>query len=137
MNECDAGWAAGFLDGEGQFKLRVKTERDRIVPRYIVEISAVQVRKAPLLKLQALFGGVVKPRRIDDSAGWQPQWIWIVAGARGVRRVVENILPHLVVKAGQAQALLDVAETMRPGVTVTEEVRLRREAARERHAAAR
>jgi len=67
----DLEWAAGFLEGEGSFQ---HVHRSEVV-------SAGQVAKEPLTKLQDIFGGTLswierqQPHHND-------QWRWKVSGAR-------------------------------------------------------
>jgi len=67
----DLYWAAGFLEGEGSFGLARKT----------VNISADQVQREPLERLQRIFGGPIyqcspKGRQV------QPYFKWNVYGPR-------------------------------------------------------
>lgn len=62
----DLAWAAGFLEGEGSFN----SQRS---PR----VSAAQVQREPLERLQALFGGRIAFRR--TTAGFKKGTIWVWA----------------------------------------------------------
>ncbi|SRR5258706_3825562 len=87
--KLEVAWAAGFIEGEGSFKLQVKCPR----------VSAGQVNKEPLLILQAIFGGSLKQYK-NAKPSWSPLWYWYVNGARA-REVIATILPWLSQKRKQ------------------------------------
>lgn len=63
-------WAAGFLDGEGCFRVEG-------VPCTSLNVSASQKDRWPMDKLQRLFGGVVKYRyRRSRTRVDSPIWEW-------------------------------------------------------------
>src|SRR5262245_32700072 len=51
MRTVDIAWAAGFLEGEGTFQ----------IARAIL-VSACQIQRQPLERLQELFGGAIRER---------------------------------------------------------------------------
>jgi hypothetical protein len=71
----DIEWAAGFIEGEGNFRGEATNE----------QVIVGQVQKEPLLKLQRLFGGSVRPRTMKpapDGCTRSQLWLWVVCGAR-------------------------------------------------------
>ena len=62
-------WAAGFIEGEGCIYHNKRSQT----------MTAVQVQREPLERLQRYFGGSLKPRKKMKA---QDQWIWSVSGAR-------------------------------------------------------
>lgn len=72
----DLDWVAGFLEGEGCFSWR-KVRRSGTA-----SVSAVQVQRWPLLRLQELFGGnqYLVPAR---QTGHQAKWQWELSGIAG------------------------------------------------------
>ena len=107
MNEVEYAWAAGFLDGEGCFALGSKKGVHPTTRNAVVHVC--QIRKAPLDKLAELFGGTVRIMRVNSKD--QTIWQWAVTG-KGVIPIIEAILPYLVGKQDEAQAVLDYAQTI-------------------------
>ena len=71
-------WAAGFLEGEGWFGISAASP----------VISASQVQKEPLERLQKIFGGVISLR---NNAGVRARgtnskdiWVWGVCGGKAI-----------------------------------------------------
>jgi len=64
----DLAWAAGFLEGEGDFSLGNHAH-----------IRASQVEREPLDRLQRIFGGSVKPRKHrNGKPTWSDFWSWSI-----------------------------------------------------------
>jgi hypothetical protein len=109
-SHTDVAWAAGFVDGEGY----LGTGGRGASP--LLEVSQ-RATDAPLRRLQALFGGSL------FRAGRSPRWVWKVNSAPQMRIALALLLPHLMVKAEQAEALLGYASTFNArGATATDEV---------------
>lgn len=71
---ADFAWAAGFLEGEGNFGTNhVKEHRSQCV-------RATQKNLEPLYRLQRILGGSVKPLRSDGYGEWRTYGI----RARGI-----------------------------------------------------
>ncbi len=93
-------WAAGFLEGEGTFHAH-----ERTYTRYLrygqpkirkwaeFSVTAVQVQREPLERLQALFGGVIYSRK-TYSLKHSPSFRWETraARARGIMITLYSIL---------------------------------------------
>lgn len=126
-------WAAGFLDGEGSIQLRRVRPGPTPDTGFDVRITAGQKHRLPLQALLDLFGGSIHRRR-------DGMFIWDLSGSPRVARALEELVPHLVGKREEAQAVLDYAQTMldRPNnrPPSEEEAAVRRRA-KERFAAAR
>jgi hypothetical protein len=65
----DLSWAAGFLEGEGCFRVASNTET----------VGAPQLNREPLARLQSLFGGRLKLRQKPDG---RTIYEWRVSGSR-------------------------------------------------------
>jgi hypothetical protein len=82
----DIYWAAGFYEGEG-FATDTKTSQ---------QISAVQVNKEPLERLQKHFGGTVRlqNRYAYTRPNSKPIWRWRICGprARGFAMTIFTLL---------------------------------------------
>lgn len=111
-----AQWAAGFLDGEGCFRLDPLSRRTSAragIALYTPAISASQIRPEPLVRLQHLLGGKVYEDKRRTSTG-NVVWTWKIAGGRRSRKALALVCPHLVVRAQTASVLLAFAEQTRP-----------------------
>lgn len=86
---ADIAWAAGFLEGEGSF-----AAKRRALAVY-GEASAPQVNLEPLERLQAMFGGSIRP-----AAGGSI-FVWRACGELG-RAVMRAVYPWMS-KRRQAQ----------------------------------
>lgn len=107
VTDTDAAWAAGFLDGEGNFALKSRRGgRDRSP-----YICASQISLAPLEKLVDMFGGKIYSK--NPAMGNKSQcWQWDLFGAQNIVRVVPVILPYLVRKGDEARLVYEYARTM-------------------------
>jgi hypothetical protein len=76
-------WAAGFLEGEGNFGLNHRTR-----PSASQVVRATQKNREPLYRLQRLFGGRVKAVRSDGFGEWRTY------GARA-RGIMMTLFPFL------------------------------------------
>lgn len=65
------GWAAGFMEGEGTFNVN-HSSLGRMASS---KCSATQKQREPLERLEAMFGGSVRPFKAN-------YWRWTVYGAR-------------------------------------------------------
>lgn len=70
---CDIAWAAGFIEGEGCFSsASVSSPRIRVS----------QCNIEPLMRIQALFGGSIRPNKPHDPRH-NSQYCWSLSGPRG------------------------------------------------------
>jgi|SoiMethySBSTD1v2_1073268.scaffolds.fasta_scaffold701158_2 hypothetical protein len=102
MNEIDThdlAWAAGFLDGEGNFDIGLNNHGT-----FYVIVQATNVDPRPLLKLVALFGG--KSRLSTREAGSRAKDVYRYRLVKGASKVVRMLRPYLVVKGEHADVLL-------------------------------
>lgn len=104
LASTDAAWAAGFLDGEGAFQVQTRNQ-GRCKTRFVV--AAHQVARAPLARLQGLWGG-----RIGAPAtpvgNRRPVYEWTISGASAAA-FIRSIRPYLQVKGPQADLMLKYA----------------------------
>jgi len=76
---ADLAWAAGFIEGEGNFtpvRVRMRSGERRGYAR----VTAFQNNQEPLNKLVAMFGGSI--RRVQRPRGTELAGAWTVNGAR-------------------------------------------------------
>jgi hypothetical protein len=64
----DLAWAAGFLEGEGNFSVN-----NRKLPKKSISqvVRATQKNLEPLFRLQRLFGGTITTARKDGYGEWR------------------------------------------------------------------
>ena len=72
ISDRDLGWAAGFLEGEGCFH----------ASRTCFQVSANQVQREPLAKLQKLFGGRINLKSKNLRGNESPCHAWTLTGHR-------------------------------------------------------
>jgi hypothetical protein len=134
--ELQIAWAAGFLDGEGCFNLSKNSGRGCHETTKNAVIHASQIRKAPLERLAELFGGNVNVMRVNDKG--QVIYQWCLTGSQLVP-IIEELLPYLVGKQEEAQAVLDYCKTIgaRRGKPVSRWTVVQRRAIIARHTSAR
>ena len=75
----DLFWAAGFLEGEGEFLS---------AQGYYPRLSASQKEPEPLYMLQRLFGGSVRPRE-------KGAWRWYLQGSHRSTEIMQLLYPLL------------------------------------------
>jgi hypothetical protein len=94
VSEVDAAWAAGFYEGEGYCRCRHQTD---------VEVIVSQVDLTPLMKLQFLFDGSIKPTnstKYNPNASQSYQWRIYGQGAIiFIKRIAKYLSPRRLVQA--------------------------------------
>jgi hypothetical protein len=101
MEQTDAAWAAGFIDGEGSIRIRIL--RGNRNTSYGLALTASQVQRAPLDKLQQLFGGAIslKHPSVRQGPNAAPYYTWMVTGHTAAM-AISTLRPYLLVKGEQA-----------------------------------
>ena len=92
-HEVNLAWAAGFIDGEGCF-VHVKTHRPN-GKMYSdgVRLSAAQVNKEPLERLQKILGGkIYGPYKVKNNINARPFYQWVT---KNNAPCLELLLPYL------------------------------------------
>jgi hypothetical protein len=102
--DTDFAWAAGFLDGEGCFRV-VSHPAPSGVIAWRIHLSAGQKKIEPLLKLQRMFGGAIRKHNSKNAH------YWLITNPAEVRQIVPLLLPYLTVKQPEAYNLLLYART--------------------------
>lgn len=99
---ADIAWAAGFLEGEGNF-------RAQRGPGSLEQVRASQVNEEPLLRLVALFGGsLIQGSRKNPKHSPFRSWETCAARARGVMMTVYPFLSER--KKAQVRVALGAAK---------------------------
>lgn len=84
----DLNWAAGFLEGEGSFRWSGSSE----------QVTAKQVSREPLEKLQGVLGGAIhftsNEKRRKQRPRTSDNYTWVAAGARarGIMMTLYSLL---------------------------------------------
>lgn len=111
ITPTDAAWAAGFLDGEGCFKIsKSPPRRYNRIPNYTIGVNAVQVDPGPLEHLRFLFGGSFHRRTHEHRPGQAQSYIW-QSSSRVALAVIHVVRPYLRVKGRQADLLVEMYAT--------------------------
>ena len=108
----DLAWTAGFLEGEGSFRLRANRGRSGGT----TEVSAVQIHRESLDRLRLLYGGHITFRQ-RRSFSSRPIYDWRLAGveARGLMMTLYMMMSPY--RKAQIRTALD-AWRSRPGTGV-------------------
>lgn len=105
---ADYVYAAGFFDGEGYVGIVGKNSEK-------LRMSVVGTDPRPLLRFRALFGGSISAVAMQKyGANNRNRFTWEVSG-RTAAGVLSGMLPHLLVKAEQAQVALEFMATFGAG----------------------
>jgi hypothetical protein len=91
-------WAAGFIEGEGSFSS---------AGRQSACVTAAQVQKEPIERLQALFGGRVVHRHTSGHSS-KPIWVWSLTA----RRSIEVMMTLYVLMSPRRQGQIEAALAM-------------------------
>jgi hypothetical protein len=120
-------WAylAGFIDGEGCLGLRrVKTT---IRPRITITNTNKEVLE--LIRGFVGSGSICKSR--TKGEGWKCAYRWQLEGKQSIGKVIDGVLPHLIVKREQGIVLKRFIDTiqekshrLRPEVIIERELLL-------------
>jgi hypothetical protein len=111
----DLAWAAGFLDGEGNFRCQLR----RNGRGGVLGIHAAQVDRRPLDRLAAILGGAVYgpyKQRVENHSEY---YSWSLYRTAKAKEAIALLLPFLSEpKREQAQRALEVRseyEVAHPG----------------------
>ena len=108
MTQCDPSdaWTAGFFDGEGNIAITKNAGRSAGKLR----ITAAQVDKLPIERLQYLFGGSIRmaPSKREN---WRAFWVWECSAKKAVD-ALKRMEPFLLVKKRQAELAYQFQSTV-------------------------
>jgi hypothetical protein len=91
MTDLEFGWVVGFLEGDGCFYARKRSDRTSVVS---VNFSAVQVQRWPLERLEALLGGHIRGPYPGRGYNRRLVYSWALVGTKAVA-LGRLLLPHL------------------------------------------
>ncbi len=99
-------WAAGFFDGEGNIAIVKNAGREAGKLR----ITAAQVDKNPIERLQYLFGGSIRKAKAN-KVKWRDYWVWELSAQKAVD-ALKRMEPCLIVKKQQAYLAYEFQSTV-------------------------
>jgi len=107
--KADAGWLAGFFDGEGYIGLW--KGRNKKYVTYGPRIKIFNIHRATMehfasqMKLLGLpfFMWARKPQKATQQLGWYIE----IQGHKRVKKFIEVLLPHVVLKKEQMELMLE------------------------------
>ena len=98
----DVAWAAGFFDVEGSINI-IRRRKGLQYLHYQLNLNAPQINKDALLKLQELFGGVVRLNKQYENRRQSFTW---TLHSRKADHALTTMLPYLIVKKQEAELAL-------------------------------
>jgi len=102
-------YIAGFIDGEGYLsilKLKRKTARNGYWFQPVIKVSQTQDHSYILQMIHCQYGGHFNKRRVykDNS---KPTFTLDIKGEEKIRKLLDDILPYLIIKKPQAELILE------------------------------
>jgi hypothetical protein len=98
------GWTAGVVDGEGCVGIYSRG-RDR-PDEFRLHVTVANTDERMLVRLRELWGGRYDPHSRRTKTNERQVWSWTVHD-RAAGRLLETVLPHLVIKKEQAEIALE------------------------------
>lgn len=114
--ESEIAWVAGFLDADGCFRISKSSQGRLRTRQYQALVTATQVDPTPIFLLKDWFGGHIY--HAHKKAPAMDQYAWSATSQIAIR-VIRQVLPHLRVKARQAELLLELHRHMSPRGSTT------------------
>jgi hypothetical protein len=105
-------YIAGFFDGEGSFGFHLtgKASKDRNSEEVRAYISVGSIDKYILELIREHFGFGSIYSSVRAKRNWKPCYAYRVDSYRAIKRILEKIVPKLVIKKKQADLLLEFVE---------------------------
>jgi hypothetical protein len=103
-------YLAGIIDGEGHIAAQVRRDGREVTFQIVVVNTSYE-----LMEWLAPLGGTVRLAGLAGSGKrTKTMWKWVVTGVLNIQAVLECVRPHLVIKGGQADRVLNlIAERIR------------------------
>lgn len=99
LNDIQKAYLAGIIDGEGCITIH------KGVPNYQVWLRVGSTNKSLVEYLQGLLGGTIRIQR-QPSYRHARLYLWGLFAADGVRMILREVLPYLIVKKAAAENAL-------------------------------
>jgi hypothetical protein len=108
IEDTDIAWAAGFFDGEGCVEAYFTVNKHRKAKQLSTSLKAHNTDIRPLLRLQEIFGGVVRTER--QAKGTRVAiWVWKISGKQATD-VALAMMPYATVKFEQLVYFIKLRE---------------------------
>lgn len=109
-------WAAGFIDGDGFVSIQNRNSKSKAGKSYkghYLRVGVNQVQVAPLVELQRLFGGTVRPRNCGNQDGFhrKQQYQWCIS-TEAAAKCLRMIAPYAIHKTEVIGLALEFQTTM-------------------------
>lgn len=101
-------YIAGFIDGEGYLGIIRKTDKHSTLGHYYkvcVKIAQVSKYAEVLYLLKEYYGGNISKTRQPKNTKHRPSDMIEFTNSVRIRRILDDIQPHLIVKSKQAEVL--------------------------------
>lgn len=113
MKDTDFAWAAGFIDGEGSFSIRVYRNGKKKMIQPVVQVT--QFHPEPLQKLAGLCGlatweGYLGTNGRSKRLYWKIQ----ILGRQKLLDFLSAIRPYIILKRPQCELLMQVVLRQKP-----------------------
>jgi hypothetical protein len=97
-------YLAGIIDGEGHIAAQVRRDGRQVTFQIVVANTSCE-----LMEWLAPLGGTVRLAGLAGSnKRTKDMWKWVVTGVLNVQAVLDCVRPHLVIKSGQADRVLNL-----------------------------
>jgi hypothetical protein len=110
VNDVEAAWLAGILEGEGCFHLQKTYQmyRGKRYGPYFHPVIKVAMTDFDIIERLQAITGVGLVRTVPVRQEWhKEQWIWVVGRKAHVALVIKAVYPHLGIRRREkADALL-------------------------------
>lgn len=118
MNNLSNQYVAGFLDGEGWF--RIKKTKGYKSPSYQILVGASSTDEEILKLLVKKYGGSIYKRFKKDN--WKAEYSYQIM-CKQAEQLIEKILPYLIIKKERAFICLELSKSkkLENGVKLTQE----------------
>lgn len=107
INEIDYAWAAGFIDGDGSFSLRVYKYEYRHMIQPIIQLT--QISLEPLEKIYKLAGGGTFSSETNKKSGKEINRL-AITGRDRVLTFLLRIQPYLINKQQPCNLLIEACK---------------------------
>lgn len=115
-------WAAGFFDGEGWVKIQ---SRGGEYTGFYLRIGVSQVKQEPLIKMQQIFGGIVRIKQ-QAIGNRKLQYVWTLS-TKQAAEALRCMLPYMVHKNDVTAIALEFEKTVgQTGQRVSQETQIYR-----------
>lgn len=113
MNETEAAWMAGFIDGEGTLTILKVMVQGSSSPRYRATAQITNSNLEALRIFQQFYGGSI--RNIYDwrlrALNWAQCYEWRCPGGQ-MQSLLSDIYPYLVIKKPNADIIMELIHSI-------------------------